>query len=145
MARSSSPGRSPTPGQPPRKTYSGFSAANSDDEAESGTGVARAVPVYDFFRLLYARFLHEAASHLPAVASLGLGTRMEEIADGTATPAQIGGLLMALRVRGGALDEIVVDGVETTVPLFRALLRDQDVIDGNYSIKWLEEWLGKTE
>lgn len=34
------------------------------------------------FRLLYARFLHEAAAHHPAIASLGLGTRMEEIAAG---------------------------------------------------------------
>ena len=34
------------------------------------------------FRLLYARFLAEAAGHHPAVAALGLPARMEEIAAG---------------------------------------------------------------
>jgi hypothetical protein len=34
------------------------------------------------FRLLYSRFLHEAARHHPAVAGLGLPTRMERIAAG---------------------------------------------------------------
>ncbi len=29
-----------------------------------------------------------------------------------------------------ALDEFVVDGVETTLPLFRTLVRNQDIIDG---------------
>jgi acetyl-CoA carboxylase, biotin carboxylase subunit len=42
-----------------------------------------------------------------------------------------------------ALEEMVVDGVKTTIPLHQALLREPDVIDGNYTIKWLEEWLAK--
>ena len=42
-----------------------------------------------------------------------------------------------------ALDEFVVDGVETTLPLFRTLVRNQDIIDGNYSIHWLEKFLAK--
>lgn len=42
-----------------------------------------------------------------------------------------------------ALDEIVVDGIETTLPLFRALVREKDVIDGAYHIHWLEEFLGR--
>ena len=42
-----------------------------------------------------------------------------------------------------ALDEFVVDGVETTLPLFRTLVRNQDIIDGNYSIHWLEQFLAK--
>ncbi|MBK8861450.1 MAG: acetyl-CoA carboxylase biotin carboxylase subunit [Sphingomonadales bacterium] len=40
-----------------------------------------------------------------------------------------------------ALEEMVVDGIKTNIPLHQELLRAPDVIDGNYSIKWLEEWL----
>jgi acetyl-CoA carboxylase biotin carboxylase subunit len=40
-----------------------------------------------------------------------------------------------------ALDEFVVDGIETTLPLFRRLVREQDIIDGNYHIHWLEQFL----
>lgn len=46
--------------------------------------------------------------------------------------------LMRLR---RALDEIVVDGVETTLPLFRALARESDIIEGDYHIHWLEQYL----
>jgi len=42
-----------------------------------------------------------------------------------------------------ALDEFVVDGIETTLPLFRTLVRNPDVIDGNYHIHWLEQFLAK--
>jgi acetyl-CoA carboxylase, biotin carboxylase subunit len=42
-----------------------------------------------------------------------------------------------------ALEEMVVDGVKTNIPLHQDLLRASDVIDGNYSIKWLEEWLAE--
>jgi acetyl-CoA carboxylase biotin carboxylase subunit len=48
--------------------------------------------------------------------------------------------LMRLR---RALDEFVVDGIETTLPLFRALVRDADIVDGTYHIHWLEEFLAK--
>ncbi len=50
------------------------------------------------------------------------------------------GCLMRLR---RALEEMVIDGVKTTVPLHQALLRDEDVINGDYTIKWLEEWLDR--
>jgi acetyl-CoA carboxylase, biotin carboxylase subunit len=40
-----------------------------------------------------------------------------------------------------ALEEMVVDGVKTNIPLHQALLSQPDVINGDYSIKWLEEWL----
>ncbi|MDQ8729975.1 acetyl-CoA carboxylase biotin carboxylase subunit [Bradyrhizobium sp. LHD-71] len=46
--------------------------------------------------------------------------------------------LMRLR---RALDEMVVDGVETTLPLFRALVREAAIIDGDYHIHWLEHYL----
>jgi len=42
-----------------------------------------------------------------------------------------------------ALDEFVVDGIETTLPLFRTLVRNQDIIDGNYHIHWLERFLAE--
>ena len=42
-----------------------------------------------------------------------------------------------------ALDEVVVDGIETTLPLFRALVAEPDIIDGNYHIHWLEQFLAK--
>jgi acetyl-CoA carboxylase biotin carboxylase subunit len=42
-----------------------------------------------------------------------------------------------------ALDEFVVDGVETTLPLFRALAREKEIIDGEYHIHWLEEFLAR--
>jgi acetyl-CoA carboxylase biotin carboxylase subunit len=42
-----------------------------------------------------------------------------------------------------ALDEFVVDGIETTIPLFRALAQEKEIIDGQYHIHWLEEFLGR--
>ena len=42
-----------------------------------------------------------------------------------------------------ALDEFVVDGIETTLPLFRKLVRTKDIIDGNYHIHWLERFLAE--
>jgi acetyl-CoA carboxylase, biotin carboxylase subunit len=40
-----------------------------------------------------------------------------------------------------ALEEMVIDGVKTNIPLHQDLLAQGGVIDGNYSIKWLEDWL----
>ena len=40
-----------------------------------------------------------------------------------------------------ALDEFIVDGIETTLPLFRTLVRNADVQNGQYDIHWLEEFL----
>ena len=40
-----------------------------------------------------------------------------------------------------ALEEMVIDGIDTTLPLHQALLEDPDMLEGNYTIKWLEEWL----
>jgi acetyl-CoA carboxylase, biotin carboxylase subunit len=49
-----------------------------------------------------------------------------------------------LRLRR-ALDELVVGGIETTIPLFQKLVREKDIIDGEYNIHWLEQWLAKTK
>jgi acetyl-CoA carboxylase biotin carboxylase subunit len=40
-----------------------------------------------------------------------------------------------------ALEEMVVEGVKTSIPLHQELIRQPDVLDGAYSIKWLEDWL----
>jgi len=40
-----------------------------------------------------------------------------------------------------ALEEFVITGVKTTIPLHQVLLDDPDFIAGDYSIKWLERWL----
>jgi acetyl-CoA carboxylase biotin carboxylase subunit len=40
-----------------------------------------------------------------------------------------------------ALDEYVIDGIETTLPLFRELVRNPDIINGEYDIHWLEHYL----
>ena len=40
-----------------------------------------------------------------------------------------------------ALDEFVVAGVDTTLPLFRTLVRNPEVLDGAYDIHWLEGFL----
>ncbi|MEQ8559353.1 MAG: acetyl-CoA carboxylase biotin carboxylase subunit [Henriciella sp.] len=42
-----------------------------------------------------------------------------------------------------ALDEMVVGGVYTTLPLHQRLVDEKDVIDGNYDIHWLERYLAK--
>jgi acetyl-CoA carboxylase biotin carboxylase subunit len=42
-----------------------------------------------------------------------------------------------------ALSEFVIDGIETTIPLFHELVRHPDVVNGMYDIHWLEKYLGK--
>jgi acetyl-CoA carboxylase biotin carboxylase subunit len=42
-----------------------------------------------------------------------------------------------------ALGEFVVDGIETTIPLFNALITEPDIVDGNYDIHWLETYLSR--
>ncbi|MEM0900563.1 MAG: acetyl-CoA carboxylase biotin carboxylase subunit [Pseudomonadota bacterium] len=44
-----------------------------------------------------------------------------------------------------ALDEFVVDGVSSTLPLFRRLVDNQDIADGNYDIHWLEKFLSENQ
>jgi acetyl-CoA carboxylase biotin carboxylase subunit len=50
--------------------------------------------------------------------------------------------LMRLR---RAIDEFVVDGIKTTLPLFQRLIKEPDIIAGNYDIHWLEKYLGMKE
>ena len=43
-----------------------------------------------------------------------------------------------------ALDEMVVGGIQTTLPLHQRLVEAKDVVDGNYDIHWLERFLAKS-
>jgi acetyl-CoA carboxylase biotin carboxylase subunit len=44
-----------------------------------------------------------------------------------------------------ALEEFVVDGMKTTIPLHQALIEDPEFREGAYTIKWLEEWLARQD
>lgn len=50
------------------------------------------------------------------------------------------GALMRLR---RALDEFVIDGIQTTIPLHQRLIHEAEFIDGQYNIHWLEKFLSK--
>jgi acetyl-CoA carboxylase, biotin carboxylase subunit len=41
-----------------------------------------------------------------------------------------------------ALSEFVIDGIETTIPLFKDLVAQPDIQNGTYDIHWLEKHLG---
>jgi acetyl-CoA carboxylase biotin carboxylase subunit len=85
----------------------------------------------------------------------GLGVRIDSaVYQGYTIPPYYDSLVGKLIVHGKtrtealmrlrrALDEIVVDGIETTLPLFRALVRETDIINGDYHIHWLEQFLAK--
>ncbi|WP_203308442.1 MULTISPECIES: acetyl-CoA carboxylase biotin carboxylase subunit [Sphingomonas] len=51
----------------------------------------------------------------------------------------------ALRRLRRALEEFVIDGMKTTIPLHQALLDDPEFQQGDYTIKWLEEWLARQD
>ena len=44
-----------------------------------------------------------------------------------------------------ALGEMVVEGPKTNIPLHQALLGEADILNGDYSIKWLEQWLAERD
>ena len=92
------------------------------------------------------------AYHAPG----GLGVRMDSaLYNGYSIPPYYDSLIGKLIVHGRdrtealarlerALSELIVDGVETTVPLFNQLLAEADIHSGDYNIHWLEKWLEKT-
>src|SRR5271165_4227771 len=83
----------------------------------------------------------------------GLGVRVDSaVYHGYSIPpfydSLVGKLIVHGKTRGEclmrlkrALDEFVIDGIETNLPLFRALVRENDIIDGDYHIHWLEDFL----
>ena len=89
--------------------------------------------------------------HVPG----GLGVRMDSAAySGYRIPPYYDSLIGKLIVHGKsrneclmrlrrALDELVVGGVDTTIPLFQELILQTDIIDGEYDIHWLEHYLAR--
>ncbi len=87
----------------------------------------------------------------------GLGVRVDSaIYDGYKIPPYYDSLIGKLIVHGRdreealarlsrALGELIIDGVDTTTPLFTALMQEPDIQTGNYSIHWLEQWLARQQ
>ncbi len=85
----------------------------------------------------------------------GLGVRVDSgVYAGYTIPAYYDSLIGKLIVHGKnrnecmmrlkrSLGEFVIDGIETTIPLFSALINEQDIINGLYDIHWLEKYLEK--
>jgi acetyl-CoA carboxylase biotin carboxylase subunit len=83
----------------------------------------------------------------------GLGVRVDSaVFQGYSIPPYYDSLIGKLIVHGRtrqeclmrlnrALDEFVVDGIRTTIPLFRDLVKDPDIVGGRYDIHWLEKRL----
>ena len=84
----------------------------------------------------------------------GLGVRVDSaVYQGYTVPPYYDSLIGKLIVHGRdrvecmmrlrrALDEFVVDGVSTTIPLFQDLVAEPDIANGDYDIHWLEEYPG---
>ena len=85
----------------------------------------------------------------------GLGVRVDSaVYQGYTIPPNYDSLVGKLIVHGRnrtealmrlrrSLDEFIVDGIETTIPLFRTLVRDHDIQNGDYDIHWLEAFLAR--
>lgn len=83
----------------------------------------------------------------------GLGVRVDSgVYQGYRIPPHYDSLIGKLIVHGRnrvecmmrlrrCLDEFVVDGIESTIPLFRDLVDNQDIANGMYDIHWLEKYL----
>ncbi len=83
----------------------------------------------------------------------GLGVRMDSaLYDGYSIPPYYDSLIGKLIVHGRdrpealarlarALSELIIDGIDTTIPLFDALMQEEAVLTGDYNIHWLEKWL----
>ncbi len=85
----------------------------------------------------------------------GLDVRVDsEMYSGYKVPANYDSLIAKLivhgRTRNGALmrlrrslEEFVIDGISTTIPLHQKIIASPDFIDGRYDIHWLERFLKK--
>jgi acetyl-CoA carboxylase biotin carboxylase subunit len=85
----------------------------------------------------------------------GLHVRVDSaLYDGYAIPPNYDSLISKLIVFGSgrndclmrlrrALEEYIISGPKTTIPLHQALIADPEFQNGDYSIKWLEAWLEK--
>jgi acetyl-CoA carboxylase, biotin carboxylase subunit len=83
----------------------------------------------------------------------GLGVRVDSaVYAGYTIPPNYDSLVGKLIVHGRnrnealmrlrrALDEFIVDGIDTTIPLFQTLVRNADIQNGLYDVHWLEKFL----
>jgi len=83
----------------------------------------------------------------------GLGVRVDSaIYGGYRVPPHYDSLIAKLVVHGQTrneclmrlrrcLEEMVIEGIDTTLPLHRRLVEDPDFINGDYDIHWLERWM----
>ena len=90
-----------------------------------------------------------SAYHAPG----GLGVRVDSaLYSGYAVPPYYDSLVAKLVVHGAsreealmrlrrALDEFVIDGLTTTLPLHRRIAAAPDFVNGDYSIHWLEKFV----
>ncbi len=84
----------------------------------------------------------------------GLGVRVDSaLYDGYKIPPYYDSMIAKLVVHGASrnecmlrlrrsLEEFVIGGVDTTLPLHRRIISQSDFINGHYDIHWLEEFLG---
>jgi len=82
----------------------------------------------------------------------GLGVRLDSaIYAGYSIPPYYDSLIGKLIVHGRdreeciarlrrSLNEMVIGGIDTTIPLFQKLLQEPDILSGDYDIHWLETW-----
>ena len=87
----------------------------------------------------------------------GLGVRVDSgLYAGYRIPPYYDSLIAKLVVHGAtrndclmrlnrALGEFVIDGIEVNIPLHRDLIQQQNFIDGDYHIHWLEQFLDQRE
>jgi len=87
----------------------------------------------------------------------GLGVRVDSgVYQGYRIPPNYDSLIGKLIVHGKnrneclmrlrrCLSEFVIDGIETTIPLFTELCRHPDIANGLYDIHWLERYLSQSE
>ncbi|MGH6988344.1 MAG: acetyl-CoA carboxylase biotin carboxylase subunit [Stellaceae bacterium] len=85
----------------------------------------------------------------------GLGIRVDSaLYEGYVVPPHYDSLVAKLILYGNgrneclmrmrrALEEYVITGIETTIPLHQRLAREPDFIDGNYDVHWLERWMAQ--
>ncbi|MDA8869790.1 acetyl-CoA carboxylase biotin carboxylase subunit [Rhizobiaceae bacterium] len=86
----------------------------------------------------------------------GLGVRVDSgVFSGYSVPPYYDSLIGKLIVTGRnrpeclsrlkrALNEFVIEGIETTIPLFEDLVTNPDILAGDYDIHWLEKYLAAT-
>ncbi|WP_119680323.1 acetyl-CoA carboxylase biotin carboxylase subunit [Indioceanicola profundi] len=85
----------------------------------------------------------------------GLGVRVDSaLYDGYRVPSHYDSMIAKLIVHGNsrneclmrlrrALEEFVIEGIDTSIPLHQKIISEPDFINGDYDIRWLEEWMKK--